>query len=175
METLDTVYQSQSPFEGLGGEPEKPFYEILTEPGVSLIMPSEQRVDFIDGRVVPGEFINNRPGGNDPDSEHAGGTSYAKVFANIEAEPFMKPEKLRFPVGSIIVREKLLTENAPAPTLVSAMIKHSRGFSPETNGWEFLVIDKNLSRIKTRQTTGDCAACHSRVRENDLVYKTYLQ
>ena len=158
-----------------GDRRKMPIYEILTQPGVSLIMPSEQREDFIDGRPFYTEFLNSRPnGGGSNDSSH-NGITYARIFANDIAEPYLKLEDLRFPVGSVIVREKLSSANSAAPDLVAAMIKRDREFSPGTNGWEFIVIDRNFSRVKTRQTTGNCAACHAQASKSDLVYKTYLK
>jgi hypothetical protein len=164
----------QSQYIGAEKRPPAPIYETLTQPGVSLIMPSEQREDFIDGRPPYTEFINNRPRGGSRAVAHKGPT-YARVFANEKAEPFLKLEDLRFPVGSVIVREKLSSANAVAPDLIAAMIKHDREFSPATNGWEFVVIDKNFSRVKTRQTTGNCASCHAQTKQSDFVFKTYLR
>jgi hypothetical protein len=149
--------------------------EILSQPGVSLIMPSEQLEDFIDGRPPYIEFLGNRPRGGRPADGRHERTTFARVFVNEVADPYMKSENLRFPVGSVIVREKLASADATRPELIAAMIKHERSFSPRTNGWEFIVIDRNLTRIKTRQTTGNCAACHEQARSSDLVYKSYLR
>lgn len=138
-------------------------------------MPSEQHQDFIDGRTVHSEFLTTRQGDSRSSESPHNGTTYARVFANDIAEPFLKLEDLRFPVGSVIVREKLAAPASDTPDLIAAMIKRDREFSPETNGWEFVVIDRNFTRVKTRQTTGNCAACHVQASKSDLVYKTYLR
>ena len=175
-ERFQTKYHIEPQVNGIGNRRKMPIYEILTQPGVSLIMPSEEREDFIDGRPAYTEFLNSRPygGGSSGGAAH-NGTTYARIFANDKAEPFLKSENLRFPVGSVIVREKLSTAHAAAPDLVAAMIKRDREYSPATNGWEFIVIDKNFSRVKTRQTTGNCMACHAQASKSDFVYKTYLK
>lgn len=153
-----------------------PIYEILTQPGISLIMPSEQREDFIEGRPSYTEFLNSRPSGGSGSTNFShNGITYARIFANETAKPYLKLEDLRFPVGSVIVREKLPSANSTAPDLVAAMIKREREFSPNTNGWEFIVIDRNFTRVKTRQKTGNCSACHAQASKSDFVFKTYLK
>ncbi len=86
----------------------------------------------------------------------------------------MTKQNISFPLGSIIVREKLWRSDSTEPALVTAMIKRERGFSPATNDWEFFVIDRGLTRIKDRDTVGSCASCHINAKETDWVFKTYL-
>lgn len=138
-------------------------------------MPSEQTEDFIDGRPFATQFLTTRSGGGRSGSAPHNGTTYARIFANDTAQPYLKLEDLRFPVGSVIIREKLNSSDAAVPELVAAMIKRDREFSPNTNGWEFFVIDRNFSRVKTRQTAGNCATCHAQAIKSDFVFKTYLK
>ena len=111
---------------------------------------------------------------SEPRENHKTGETFARVYANEKAMPAMKKEKTAFPLGSIIVREKLWRADSAEPALVTAMIKRERGFSPATNDWEFFVIDRGLTRIKDRDTVGNCASCHINAKETDWVFKTYL-
>jgi len=152
-------------------------HDILKVPGTRLIMPSEESEDLIYRLPANSEFNRLRPrgGGRNEKPHEFIGTTYGRVFVNTEAEPFMTSEKLRFPVGSVIVREKLLRESDVAPNGLSVMIKRERRFSPKTNDWEFFVIDQNLNRIVKRETTGSCMTCHANMRETDYLYKSYLK
>lgn len=85
------------------------------------------------------------------------------------------PEKrpLNYPEGAVIVREKLKTE-AGSPELLTAMIKRKKGFNPEANDWEFLLISGDATKIKKREKTGACLSCHESVNGKDFVFDNYL-
>lgn len=80
---------------------------------------------------------------------------------------------LIYPEGAVIVREKLKTE-AGAPELLTAMIKRKKGFNPEANDWEFLLVSGNATKIRKREKIGDCLDCHGSVAPKDFVFDNYL-
>ena len=80
-----------------------------------------------------------------------------------------------YPVGSIIVREKLLTESATSPDVLTVMAKRAEGFNPAANDWEFLVVDPDAMKIKQREKTGACQQCHSSQKDRDFVLGTYVR
>ena len=75
--------------------------------------------------------------------------------------------------GSVIVREKLETE-AGSPELLTAIIKRKKGFNPEANDWEFLLISGDATKIRSREKTGSCQSCHQSVSAKDFVFDSYL-
>jgi len=79
-----------------------------------------------------------------------------------------------FPVGSIIVREKLTKVDDAQPQLLTAMIKRGRGFNPKANNWEFLAIDGTMNKILLRQKKGSCLDCHATQTQRDFVYAVPL-
>ena len=82
-------------------------------------------------------------------------------------------EKPFYPVGAVIVREKLLTATSDTPDLLAAMIKREKGFNPAANDWEFMVINGSMTKIKKRQKTGDCQQCHSSEKDRDFVFGSF--
>ena len=91
------------------------------------------------------------------------------LLGNVEATAAVaKAGKGDYPEGSVL---QLMPNEV--------MIKHSKGFNPETRDWEFFYIDvdKNGSKIFRRGFTevnnrlgGNCFACHAQARpEFDLV------
>ena len=76
----------------------------------------------------------------------------------------------KFPVGSIIVREKLATQTDARPELLAVMIKRARGFNPKADDWEFLTVDGALTKIQERQKKGSCLQCHASQSERDFVF-----
>jgi hypothetical protein len=79
----------------------------------------------------------------------------------------------RFPLGSTIVREKLAEPNA-SPELLAVMIKRGSGFNSKGGDWEFLTLEGDGVKVKSRETTGSCLRCHSRQKDQDFVFRTNL-
>jgi hypothetical protein len=75
-----------------------------------------------------------------------------------------------FPVGSIIVREKLSHLEDKQAELLAIMVKRFSGFNPKVGDWEFFVVDGSLTRVTQRQRTGSCSACHRSQKETDYVF-----
>lgn len=96
--------------------------------------------------------------------------TFGEVYANDLAKAEVEKEKPEFPVGSIIIREKNLTRDAETPETVIAMIKREKGFSKKTGDWEFFVFNGKDLKIQSRETKGNCAACHTNARETDWVF-----
>ncbi|MEZ5306089.1 MAG: cytochrome P460 family protein [Pyrinomonadaceae bacterium] len=124
-------------------------------------------------------------------------TQYAMLYVNdIGLAAFRNPTGI-FPVGSKIVREKIVFESPnnsnTSPKVFSsedlekvgskenltkrvaaviAMVKREKGFSRKTDDWEFLVINPDSRLILERETKGDCSKCHSKTKATDWVYRT---
>jgi len=100
---------------------------------------------------------------------------FGVVYTNEVARHALLNEKRpQFPVGSIIVREKLSQATDAKPLLLIAMVKHARGFNDKANDWEFLVLDGSASTIQRREKVGDCLACHKEQKKTDFVFRYYL-
>lgn len=109
------------------------------------------------------------------DAHKDSANSFGVVYANeLARHALMDEKKPRFPVGSIVIREKLSQAEDARPLVLVAMVKHGQGFNPKANDWEFLVIDGNASTIQRREKTGDCLACHKEQKKTDFVFRYYL-
>jgi hypothetical protein len=120
---------------------------------------------YPDGFALP----SARPSSRESETHDS---SLGFVYANALArEGFTKDGLVtKFPVGSVIVREKLSRETDVLPQLVAAMIKRPPGFNPKGGDWEFLIADGKLTKVRERQKTGSCLKCHSSQAERDFVY-----
>ena len=78
-------------------------------------------------------------------------------------------EPRKFPVGSIIVRERLLPGTSSPDQLV-VMIKHEPAFNRKGNGWEFLSADGAMTTITKRDRDGACLKCHASASQNDFIF-----
>jgi hypothetical protein len=141
---------------------------------VPIIVTSKQTTRILmPGAII---FTGSRPAPStrkdeDKTSHEGGGNSFAVVYANSLAREAMtaKPA-IPFPRGSIIVREKLLQADDTKPELLAVMVKRARGFNPEANDWEFLVVDGAMQKIRERQKKGSCRDCHISQTTSDFVY-----
>lgn len=108
-------------------------------------------------------------------TDHIEFLSYGFIYANEIAKPEIEKDQPKFPVGSIIVREKNKTKDAEIPEKFIAMVKREDGFSKETDNWEFFVFDGKELQMQKRETVGNCAECHSKAKQDDWVFREYLQ
>lgn len=89
-----------------------------------------------------------------------------------------------FPVGSVIVKEKLpfvasggqQTPQADFahPALLTAMVKHAAGYDPAHGDWEFVVMDGNGKHVQARGHLANCQSCHAEKKRNDYVFRDEL-
>lgn len=97
------------------------------------------------------------------------------VFVNDIGKNAMLGQKIpSFPVGSVIVKEKLPAKDSTTPELLTVMIKQAKGFNPASGDWEYMVVDASGTRIEDRGNLENCQECHVANSESDYVFRTYL-
>ena len=100
---------------------------------------------------------------------------YISVFVNsVGRESMMTKQQPKYPVGSMIVKEKLATANSTSPEVLTAMIKREAGYYPEGGDWEYLVLDGAASKIVERGKLTRCSGCHVPYKFSDFITRTYL-
>lgn len=110
--------------------------------------------------------------------------SFGVVYVNTIARQAMMLEKEpRFPIGSIIVREKLASATATEPQLLSIMLKREKGFNPAGGDWEFVVAKPSEAQLQKLEPERqlqkleravNCLSCHGQQQAADFVFRTYL-
>jgi hypothetical protein len=98
-------------------------------------------------------------------------SAFGVVYVNEIARASMFSSRpVSFPVGSIIVREKLSSASALKPDLLALMVKREKGFNPRLGDWEFLVANGDGTKIEMRERKGECRNCHATQIKNDYVF-----
>lgn len=93
------------------------------------------------------------------DSEHGG--RYLSIYVNEEGVEAMAQQGERlFPVGSIIVKEKLLLSGDTSPEAIGIMIKHEKGFNPEGGDWEYVYWEQGGKLYSGSDKLSNCQSCH---------------
>lgn len=106
-----------------------------------------------------------------------------KVYVNPPGAKAFKSERPKFPVGTMIVKEKYDATMTTAghfrglkpgakPELMTAMVKRSPGYDPENGDWEYLVLDRAMKRREGKVTV--CQSCHLEVKDRDFVFADYV-
>ncbi|HEX8845366.1 MAG TPA: cytochrome P460 family protein [Pyrinomonadaceae bacterium] len=118
--------------------------------------------------LAPGGVVVNGEG--NPHRE-----KYFTVYVNeVGREAMLNQKSPKFPVGSVIVKEKLSTRESQTPELLTVMIKQQKGFNPGSGDWEYMVVDGTGTKIEGRGQLQNCQACHLARQKTDYAFRTYL-
>ncbi len=114
--------------------------------------------------------ITPPPAAYEKDREQYGPHSMAvvHVYANRAALPEMAEAVRRFPVGAIIVKEKLEMGNAEKVIGIGAMQKMPPGYDPAGGDWKYFYSEGPGKLAQGR--LDNCRSCHMRAKSRDHVY-----
>ncbi len=94
---------------------------------------------------------------------------YVSVFVNsVGREQMMTTGLPKFPIGTMIVKEKLGDPDSTKPEVLTAMIKRGPGYNPESGDWEYLVLNGAATKLER------CTGCHRLYERSDFITRTYL-
>jgi Cytochrome P460 len=100
---------------------------------------------------------------------------YINVYVNSIGKTEMLTKKNpEFPVGTIIVKEKLDTPDSKIPALLTVMIKRKKGFNPEVGDWEFMTLNGDATQVTSKGKIQSCQSCHINYEENNFIARDYL-
>jgi hypothetical protein len=100
---------------------------------------------------------------------------YITVYVNAVGKTAMTEQaKPNFPVGSVIVKEKLPDKTSQSPELLTVMVKRESGFNPRSGDWEYLVVDGNGESVTERGKLETCQGCHLATPQSDYIFRSYL-
>ncbi len=100
---------------------------------------------------------------------------FINVFVNaVGKDQMLTSLHPNFPVGTVIVKEKLAKLGSKAAELLTVMVKRKKGFNPEVGDWEFMTFNGSGTKITSRGKLESCAACHVNYDQNDYINRSYL-
>lgn len=102
-------------------------------------------------------------------------SKFIRVFVNKKGRAAMFQEKNpRFPVGSVIIKEKLPAKDSTKPQLLTVMIKQRAGYDATKGDWEYLVTDGVGKKVYQRGQLPKCQGCHVTQPQTDYVFRPYV-
>lgn len=100
---------------------------------------------------------------------------FITVYVNNIGRHAMMQEKVpHFPVGSVIVKEKLTTPSSSEPELLTVMTKREPGYNLRNGDWEYMAMDGSGTKAQARGRLESCQGCHTLVKHTDYVSRNYL-
>jgi hypothetical protein len=79
-----------------------------------------------------------------------------------------------FPVGTIIIKEKLNSDIAKfnvRPALLTGMVKRAKGYNQQHGDWEYFVTTSDVSKIVSSGKLANCIRCHDQKHATDYVFR----
>jgi Cytochrome P460 len=100
---------------------------------------------------------------------------YINVYVNsIGKDEMLTKKNPKFPVGTVVVKEKLTSPDSQTPELLTVMIKRKKGFNPEVGDWEFMTLNGAATEVTAKGKLESCQTCHLDYKQNDFITRTYL-
>lgn len=97
---------------------------------------------------------------------------YGMFYMNESAERTLRgsDEEASYPVGSVIIKEKLdlVPDQSPLTTGLAGMIKREAGYDPDHGNWEYFIVD-DITPMR-RGKLESCITCHTKVASSDYVF-----
>jgi hypothetical protein len=100
---------------------------------------------------------------------------YITVYVNaVGRTAMMQQAKPNFPVGSVIVKEKLPDKTSQSPEILTVMVKRESGFNSRSGDWEYMVLDGHGESVTERGKLETCQGCHLATPQSDYIFRSYL-
>ena len=101
--------------------------------------------------------------------------SYITVYVNKLGRDAMFAKDVRFPEGSVIVKQKFTTQSRTSkPVLYTLMKKRERGYNPEVGDWEFSIVGPDGKQVQAIGKLENCESCHRGKSDTDFVFRPYV-
>ncbi len=111
----------------------------------------------------------------DDESKNPHINKFINVYVNaIGKDEMLTKKNPQFPVGTVVVKEKLAAPESETPELLTVMIKREKGFNPEVGDWEFMTLNGAATEVTAKGKLESCGSCHLGYKQNDFITRTYL-
>jgi hypothetical protein len=111
----------------------------------------------------------------DADAKNPHNDKFITVYINDAGKDEMMTKRYpNFPVGTVIVKEKLTTAESKSPELLTVMIKREKNYNPNVGDWEFLTFNGAATETTARGKLENCQTCHLVEKKTDYVSRKYL-
>lgn len=161
------------------GEPDSPRISELAVTYTNLVLMTQEEV-FVNpelARLCRGINQEEVEAARTQFGPHA--NTSIRVFMNPPAADALKSNLIPYPVGSVIVKQKMSlgyqrsvgTDVGAGTAGVGGMVKRRPGYDPTHGDWEYFYVEGKGPLESGRLST--CVTCHSSARDRDHVFGTW--
>lgn len=98
----------------------------------------------------------------------------AHVFVSPDAvDSMLKRDAVTFPVGSVVLKQKLEADKGQNVILYTGMLKRGQGYNPDCGDWEFFTLSADGKTVTSQGRLESCMACHKDYARSDYLTKQY--
>ena len=111
---------------------------------------------------------------NPPETPHK--DNFIRVYVNeVGQEAMLKARDPKFPVGTIVIKEKLAQKQSQKPEFYTIMVKRESGYDSSSGDWQYLIMNSAQTRIEKPSDIESCQSCHAAwAKRSDFVSRAYL-
>jgi hypothetical protein len=111
---------------------------------------------------------------NPPETPHK--DKYIRVYVNdVGQEAMLKAKDPKFPVGSIVIKEKLPEKQSQTPEFHTIMVKREAGYDSRGGDWQYLIMDSAQTKLEKPTVIESCQSCHAAwAKTSDYISRAYL-
>lgn len=100
---------------------------------------------------------------------------FVRVYVNEKGRYAMfQAKNPHFPVGSVIVKEKLSAQDSIRPEILTVMIKQRADYDSKKGDWEYMVTDGSGKKVYQRGQLPKCQSCHVTQSKTDYLFRSYV-
>jgi hypothetical protein len=93
------------------------------------------------------------------------------VYVTPASAGAFKDSAARFPVGTVVLKQKFPALNAKEADFYTGMLKRETGFNPGCGDWEFFTMAGDRRAVTARGRIESCMDCHRQYSKTDFVTK----
>ena len=100
---------------------------------------------------------------------------FVRVFVNDVGRAAMMERKTPlFPIGTIIVKEKLPEKYSQQPEFFTIMVKRESSYDKDHGDWQYLTMEADMAKLEKPAGLDNCQTCHASWKATDFVSRIYL-
>lgn len=94
---------------------------------------------------------------------------YIHVYISTNAVKSARMVPRSYPVGTVVLKEKMTASKSKQPELYTGMLKREKGYNPNAGDWEFFTVSGDAKRITARGKIDSCIDCHKNYQKTDYL------
>ncbi|RYD85172.1 MAG: hypothetical protein EOP84_03325 [Verrucomicrobiaceae bacterium] len=93
------------------------------------------------------------------------------IYVTREGEAAFRTPEAKFPVGTIVLKQKFSSPEAKEAEFYTGMRKREKGYNPDCGDWEFFTMNADRRAFTAQGRIDSCMDCHRTYAKTDFITK----